>query len=320
MPKVSVIIPTYNTADLIGEALDSVFAQTFRDFEIIVINDGSPDTPKLERVLAPYLNRILYLKQDNRRASGARNNGIGHAKGEFLAFLDSDDSWMPEYLDAQIEQLARQPDLDMVYCDCEIYGTGHQPGKTFMQVCPSRGEVSFESLVREDCQIPISGTLVRRQLLVDAGLFDETIPMCDDYEMWLRLAYRGARISYHNSTLSRIRTGRPNSLSSSNTRMLAALCGILTKVRGEWNLSAEQITIVDQKLSLTRALLELERGKECLERRDYGQARMLLDQANSYLRRRKLRVVLLALRVAPRFAAFGARTWNQWIAAKRAAQ
>lgn len=87
MPKVSVIMPSYNTAALIGEALDSVFAQSYRDFEVIVINDGSPDTPDLERVLDPYRERILYLKQENRRACGARNNGISHAKGEYLTFL-----------------------------------------------------------------------------------------------------------------------------------------------------------------------------------------------------------------------------------------
>src|SRR5256885_9398759 len=82
MPKVSVIMPSYNTATFISESLESVFAQDYKDFEVIVINDGSPDTPELERVLEPYRDRIVYLKQENRRACGARNNGINQARGE----------------------------------------------------------------------------------------------------------------------------------------------------------------------------------------------------------------------------------------------
>jgi glycosyltransferase involved in cell wall biosynthesis len=257
------------------------------------------------------------LKQENRRACGARNNGIRHARGELLAFLDSDDSWMPDHLRTQVEYLETRPQLHMVYCDCAIYGTGPQAGKTFMQVCPSKGAVSFESLVREDCQIPISSVVVRRQTLVDAGLFDETLPMCDDYEMWLRLAYRGGKISYHKATLARIRVGRANSLSSSNVRMLVALVRILTKVRREWKLSPEQMAVVDDKLALTQALLEVEQGKECLERGEFEQARAFLEQANGYLQRPKLRIALLALRLAPGFAAFGARTWSHWIAKRR---
>src|SRR5215467_1463918 len=101
-PSVSVIIPAYNTARYIGEALDSVFGQTYRDFEVIVINDGSPDTEALEAVLRPYLDRIVYLKQENRGPAAARNLGIHQARGEYIAFLDSDDCWVEEYLARQM--------------------------------------------------------------------------------------------------------------------------------------------------------------------------------------------------------------------------
>ena len=86
-PLVSVIIPAYDVAEFIGDALNSVFAQTFSDFEVIVINDGSPDTAKLERVLGPYMSRIVYLKQENRGVSAARNTGIAAARGSLIAFL-----------------------------------------------------------------------------------------------------------------------------------------------------------------------------------------------------------------------------------------
>src|SRR5260221_785574 len=93
VPTVSVVIPAYNVARYISETLESVFAQTFTDYEVIVVNDGSPDTEDFEQAIAPYLNRILYLKQENLGASVARNTGLQAARGEFIAFLDADDLW-----------------------------------------------------------------------------------------------------------------------------------------------------------------------------------------------------------------------------------
>lgn len=311
MPKVSVVMPSYNTAALIGEAIDSVLGQDYADFEVIVINDGAPDTPELERALEPYRDRIIYLKQENRRACGARNNGIQHAEGEYIAFLDSDDSWTPGYLRAQIERLEADPSLDMIYCDCLIYGGTPQAGKTFMESCPSTGPANFEGLLLEQCQVPISGTVVRRKALINAGLFDEKLAMCDDYEMWLRLAYRGARIAYHTATLSRIRIGRPNSLSSSNSRMLAALVTILSNVKAGWNLSDEQQTLLAEKLNQTQALLALERGKESLKRGEFEDARVQLEEADIQLNRGKLKLALLGLRVAPGLTALAVRQWEK---------
>lgn len=311
MPRVSIIIPSYNTATLIGESLDSIFAQDYTDFEVIVINDGSPDTPELERVLEPYRDRIVYLKQENRRACGARNNGIRHAQGEYLAFLDSDDSWTPTYLREQMRHLDGKPALDMIYCDCLIYGDGPQSGTTFMQVCPSDGPVSFESLIQERSQIPISGVIVRRETLMRAGFFDERLPMCDDYEMWLRLAYHGARIDYHKAVLSRLRIGRPASLSSSNSRMIEALIRILSLVKTEWKITAEQRALLQTKLDETQALLALERGKESLDRGEFDKARTLFEEANQNLKRTKLSLTVLGLRIAPALTAHFARRWER---------
>ena len=312
MPKVSVIMPSYNTATLIGESLDSVFAQDYTDFEVIVINDGSPDTPALERVLEPYRNRIFYLKQQNRRACGARNNGIKNARGEYVAFLDSDDSWMPTYLRTQMEHLERDPSLDMIYCDCQIYGGGPQDGKTFMQTCPSVGEANFEAFLTERCQAPISGMIVRRKSLLDAGLFDESLAMCDDYEMWLRLAHNGARIAYHHAVLAKLRIGRPNSLSSSTARMLGALVTILSNVKANWSMTPQQRALLTDKLEQTQALLALERGKEFLKQGKLEEAREMLEKANGQLQRGKLKAAILGLRLAPGITAMVARNWERF--------
>src|SRR2546422_4249577 len=100
-PLVSVIVPAYRAAPYIAETLDSILAQTFSGYEIIVVNDGSPDTEELERALAPYYDRINYIVQENRGQAGARNTGIRHSRGVFVAFLDQDDQWEPEFLSVQ---------------------------------------------------------------------------------------------------------------------------------------------------------------------------------------------------------------------------
>jgi glycosyltransferase involved in cell wall biosynthesis len=114
---VSVVIPVYNCVEYTTAALDSVFAQTFTNFEVVLVNDGSPDTEMLEHLIAPYQDRIVYLKQENRGLSAARNTGIRAARGKYLAFLDSDDCWPPEYLAAQMKLFEETPSPDLVYSD-----------------------------------------------------------------------------------------------------------------------------------------------------------------------------------------------------------
>src|ERR1700724_3119215 len=145
-PQVSVIMPSYNTAQLIAASLDSALQQTFSDFEIIVVKDGSPDTTDLEKILQPYQSKIVYLKQQNKRAAGARNTAIAKARGEFLAFLDSDDTWLPNHLESQMKQFEADPALGLVYANAVLVGdtTRHIE---FMEKCPSAGEAGFEALV-----------------------------------------------------------------------------------------------------------------------------------------------------------------------------
>ena len=123
-PRVSVVIPYYNTAELVGETLDSVVAQTYKDFEIILVNDDSPDTARLEAVLAAYGDKVHYIRTENRGVSAARNIGIRAARGELIALIDSDDIWMPDYLEFQVAQLDADPAADVVYPNAVIFGAG----------------------------------------------------------------------------------------------------------------------------------------------------------------------------------------------------
>ncbi len=192
-PVVSVIIPAYNAAKYISKALQSVLHQTFTNFEVIVINDGSPDSNEFDVVIQPFLQHIVYLKQQNRGPGSARNLGIKRALGQFVAFLDSDDDWFPDYLSEQMRLFEETPTLDMVYSNALLCSIGGTSRKTFMDECPSKGPVTFDNLLVQDSQVITSGTVVRKQAIVEAGLFDETEALIgsEDYDLWLRVAYRG---------------------------------------------------------------------------------------------------------------------------------
>ena len=309
-PTVSIIIPAYNTASLITEALDSVFGQTYKDFEAIVINDGSPDTEALERVLQPYLEQMVYIKQNNRGAAGARNTGIRQARGEYLAFLDSDEMWRPEFLASQMKLFDETPSLDMAYTDA-LFPTdsGRPAAETWMRSCPSKGPCTFESLVKEDCHIPVSSVVVRKQTIVEAGLFDETLGCIDDYDMWLRVAYHGGKIAYQVVPLVYSRPERPGSLSQNTINTGKVLVKIFMKL-GQAPMAPSTRAAVQERLAQEQALLHLTQAKFNLAAGDFAEAGEFLRKANSHLRSFKLRLVLAGLQVAPRFTRLGAEAWR----------
>src|SRR4029450_6167613 len=202
-PAVSVVIPAYRASADISVALDSVFAQTFpHHHEVIVVNDGSPDSAELETALAPYRARIHYIVQPNRGAGAARNTGIRAAKGRYLAFLDADDRWTPDFLERQLAFLEANPKCDLVYADALLSGESPLAGRRFMDTAPSDGAVTLLSLVQQRCNIVLSTALARRAVVVKAGLFDEALRRGQDFELWLRLAWTGATLAYQRAVLA----------------------------------------------------------------------------------------------------------------------
>lgn len=301
-PKVSIIIPSYKTADLIAACLDSVMAQTYTEYEAIVVNDGSPDTPELEKVLQPYMSRIVYIRQENKRASGARNNAIRQARGEFVAFLDSDDTWMPNHLATQMAMFAEDPSLGLVYSDALLVA---DPGneKKFTERCPSEGEATFSTLVVERCQIPISTVVARKDALMKAGLFDEQLARCDDYDMWVRAAFYGAKIRYSRNLGARLFLGRPGSLGQVRARMAEGYSIILEKFK-TLPLRDFEREVVEKRAAEIKARYLLEEGKCQLQERHFDKARQLITEANGYMRRPSLSLAVFGLNVAP------AATWK----------
>jgi glycosyltransferase involved in cell wall biosynthesis len=302
MPKVSVIIPAYNVAPYIGETLDSVFSQTFSDFEVIVINDGSPDTEELERELARFVDRIKYAKQENRGASGARNAGLRAARGEFVAFLDADDLWVPSYLDEQIKLISKR-DCDLVCADAEVFSNDSRQDKTYMEAlmagAPATGDVTFIGLLSAEQNLITSGVVVRRERVIEAGLFDEALRNSQDFDLWLRLALNGTRMSYQRRVLLRYRS-RENSLSGDEVNVHLRELRVLEKVERSYDLPSAKRAEVVAVIERRRAVLEFELGKLYLARGEFSRACESFGKANQLGQSVRTRVAVWSARLAPR--------------------
>ena len=291
-------MPAYNTAGYIANAVASVFAQTYRHYEVIVVNDGSPDTEALERALAPYRSRITYLVQENRGLAAARNAAIQVARGRYIALLDSDDAWEPDYLASQIAILEGDPTVAAVYPDALIVGDHPHSGRTYMEVCPSRGEPTFRRVLTQECHVFVS-LLVRRDALVQAGLFDPSLRSVEDFDLWLRLLARGERMVYNPRVLVRF-LKRRNSLSADPVWMAEHVLTVLDKARA-LNLSPEDRRALDDRRDYFRAHLDLARGKRAFFRLDIEGALAQIEHANMFFKSRKLRLVCALIRRFPGF-------------------
>lgn len=200
--KVSVVIPTYNRAYIVREALESVLTQTYRNFEVIVVDDGSTDNTS-EIVQGIGNGLIRYIRHErNKGCSAAYNSGIAAASGDVIGFLDSDDKWKPDYLEQQVDFLNRYPELDLVFTNTEIhYSSGRVTTllalmRTFprlLQSDPHARETILTSRQMYLClleEVPIkpSAVVVRRELFSKAGTFDEAWPSGTDWELFLRFS------------------------------------------------------------------------------------------------------------------------------------
>lgn len=190
---VSVVIPTYNRAHVLKDAIDSVAGQTCPPFELIVVDDGSTDETAVvldQLASQDWPFEFRYVQQPNAGGNVARNRGVLEARGEAVAFLDSDDLWWPDKLERQVGLLAQSEKTVAVYCglrevDLETGAVLRTPSRAY----PS-GDLSTALLI-SDVTSPTSTYLVRRAALIEAGLFDETLAARQDWDMWIRVAQCG---------------------------------------------------------------------------------------------------------------------------------
>lgn len=296
-PKVSVIIPAYNIAGFISETLDSVFIQTFIDFEVLVINDGSPDTEEFEKVLKPYFDKIVYLKVENIGAGAARNVGIENARGEFIAFLDGDDVWLPEFLESQVKFL-EENNYDLVYSDALLFGGSAFDSKNYMQDAPSEGEANFENLLDFRCNVITSGTVARKKNLVEAGMFEWEKVRAHDFILWLKIAKAGGKIGYQHKILLKYRV-RIESLSGNSIQRVQREIDVFQRVLKLIELNQIEKAIVEKQLTRLEAEIEIERGKSYLLQKDFESAQKSFEKGNKYRQSMRLQLIIWSLRFAP---------------------
>ena len=202
-PLISVIIPTYNRADFLLHAVKSVLAQSVRDFEIIVVDDGSTDNTRA--ALAAISNpQLHYHYQSNRGTPAALNAGLGIARGEWIARLDSDDEWLPDLLQVLVTHISRDPSLDVVYARAEGMDK-HGSSLPISVGAPLKfANDPLTSLLYGDSVCPIA-VMYRRERANRIGNYDESIPNVEDWDLWIRLAARGCRFLYEPRVLARYR-------------------------------------------------------------------------------------------------------------------
>ena len=298
-PLISVIVPAFNVSQFISEALDSIFSQDFGDFEIIVVNDGSPDTNDLERVLAPYREHITYLKQENKGISGARNTALRVARGEYIALLDGDDVWLSNKLSEQVGFM-KSGSYDLVYADAYLVGESPWPaGATFMEKSPSDGEVTSESLLALRCCVLLSTVLARKQAIIDAGMFDEQIRVAEDFDLWVRMALNGNRFGYQRHVLAKYRY-RGNSLSADRIRLQEGGLRVLDGLQARNDLNRRDREALECTAAKLRLGVSLERGKLMILKGDFQAAQQLLSEARKQSKSWKVTFALIGLHTAPR--------------------
>lgn len=294
-PLVSVVIPAYNSSRFIVAAVESVLAQTYSAFEIIVVNDGSPDTLELEAALRPYSPHLRYLKQENRGPSAARNLGVREATGRYVAFLDSDDVWLPHHLADQMRYL-EAGELGLVYSNNSQIDDEGYAQNAFDRV-PQDGPVTLESLLAERCTINTSSVVVLRQALLNAGLFDEAMRRCEDFDLWLRLAANGVRMAYDPGI--QIQHRLANGLSSDQELMKRARMEVYRKALASLRLTGGQTAIVQSKIRELEKELEIEAAKRHLKAGAYDEALAAVERARAFSADRRLGFAGKALRHCP---------------------
>ena len=275
MPAVSIITPAWNAAEYIGETIASVRAQTFGDWEWLIVDDGSTDaTVALVREHAAVDGRIVLLEQANAGPSAARNHAMRRASGRWFAFLDSDDVWQPAFLETQLQVFRQHADTDLVTATAVNRGGPFdgQPTRLRREGYP---QLSLEEMILDETSVFIM-TVFRREVFETVGGFDESQWTSEDYDFWLRAAQAGFvfRINSEPRAWYRI---RGESLSRQRARMLEGLVTSYRKAAARARTDSREFGAMLAQANRFESELLLERAKVALEGHDFATAADLLD-------------------------------------------
>ncbi|OGP51102.1 MAG: glycosyl transferase [Deltaproteobacteria bacterium RBG_13_43_22] len=273
LPLVSVIIPTYNRSSFVMEAVDSVFKQTFGNFELIVVDDGSTDGTA--EFLSRYQGGFIYTFQNNQGVSTARNRGLQMACGKWIAFLDSDDLWLPGKLEAQIRFLSKNPGA-MICQTEEIWirnGRRLNPGKKHQKIS---GDIFAPSLLL--CLVSPSAVMIKREVFERVGYFDEGLPACEDYDLWLRISAHFP-VFLIDQPLVIKRGGHSDQLSRTIPGLDRFRIRALVKILSSGRLSAGQYDLASKELKTKCRIY----GQGCLKRGKTEEGNFYLDLPGSLM-------------------------------------
>lgn len=286
MPSVSVVVPTFNRAHLINRALQSVVSQTYRSLDLIVVDDGSTDDT-CERVRTDYPDATL-VNQPNQGVSAARNRGLSVAQGDWIAFLDSDDAWCGPKIEQQLQALAKDPQSRICHTN-EIWIRNGVRVNPMNKHRKSGGNIFEQCLPR--CVISPSTVLLHRSVFEDFGSFDEELPACEDYDLWLRLSAK-LPVTYLPEKLVVKYGGHDDQLSKKYWGMDRFRIASLEKLIRSRTLTSVQIQLATNEM-LAKLDFYLQgarrrnRRDECLayeRKRDW--ARCCLEKSGKYTARR----------------------------------
>ena len=212
-PLVSIIIPAYNAAQYVVEAVESALAQTYKNCEVVVVDDGSTDNTR--SILAPYVEsgRIKYVYQPNAGLSAARNMGIKSSKGEYVALLDADDVFLPEKIERQVAYLESHPECDICYCDLYHFWDSEPKKLLKLNYDYYSGNDVLPNIIKRNFVAPLT-MVVRRSVFDRFGLYDEKFRRSEDLEFLVRILARGARICFLDEILAKLRLRREGNLQS----------------------------------------------------------------------------------------------------------
>jgi glycosyltransferase involved in cell wall biosynthesis len=301
-PTFSVVIPAYQAAAFVAEAVESALTQTTPPNEVIVVDDGSTDDTRA--ALLPYQDRILFLQEEHRGVASARNTGIGRASGDFVAVLDADNVYLPEYFEALTELATTRPDLDILTTDAQLELEGDIYGRYY------RGKARF---VTDDQRRGIihqhfvyANAAYRREALVAVGGYDEfydrTIFTGEDTDLLVRLILSGSRAGLVDEPLCVYRI-HGKSLSSNRPRSIRGGALVLERARSHPSLTADEIEYLDEQLSWLRIEADLAEAEEALRGlAGNPRARCLKIAFGPRRHRFRSRVSALAAALAPRAA------------------
>lgn len=240
MALVSVIIPTYNRAHVIGRALDSVLQQSYEPIEIIVVDDGSTDNT--QSVLVPYADRITYIHQENGGAAKARNTGIKACTGDFINFLDSDDKFLPDKLAKQMQYFTDHPQTDVVLCGLRFLNAKTEELESEVT------ELPVDNLFIHFLEVGTVGLLyphqavLRKKVIEKSGFFDEKLPIREEQEFWSRVMLSGSQIGMVNEVLC-LYFNHPEGKGKNWAKLEAEWPKILDRIFAHPNLPAEALSI-----------------------------------------------------------------------------